>query len=280
MSIDRYAVIGDPIEHSLSPAMQEAGFLSADMTAVYEAHRVSPEMLGPHVACLRYGYRGFNVTVPHKEAILQHLDEIDDDARALGAVNTVVVRDTALRGYNTDAIGFGLALESAGCNPRGISAVVFGAGGSARAAVAYLNSRARRISVVNRDRARAERLVARYDRAEAIAVGEESVATRLEEADLVVNATPLGMGQLSSGNPLPAHACLRGGALAFDLVYGQETPFLRQAAESGCRTVDGLEMLVRQGAASFTLWTGREPDVRAMRAACEREMERRRCFVS
>lgn len=273
---DLYAVIGDPIAQSLSPAMHNAAFASAGLDALYEARRVSRADLPSALRLLARSHRGFNVTIPHKETILPCLDEADGVVRALGAANTVRVDEGRLGATNTDPHGFLAALDTAGGGQDARAALVFGAGGSARAVVHALLARGRAVSVHARTPERALPLAALG----ATVIGERDLPAALAEADLVVNCTPLGMGDLASLSPLPAGAVLDAGALCVDLVYGYETPFLREAARQGARVSDGLEMLVRQGAASFRFWTGIEPDIAGMREACRAAVEERACYVS
>lgn len=276
---ERFAVIGDPIAHSLSPTMHTAAFKAAGIDAVYEAHRVVPDMLGRHVHHLRSGYSGFNVTIPHKEALFTELDEIHGAARELGAVNTVVIRNGVLSGWNTDPAGFTASLSTAGFDARGSHAFVFGAGGGARAVVHALVRLGASIDLANRHIDRAHSL-ARSFRSHIRVVADGDVLDALAGAELVVNCTPLGMSHVPNLSPLPLGATLSPDALAFDLVYGRRTPFLREADQQGCRTLDGLEMLVQQGAESFRLWTGAEPDVDIMRQSCLHLLEERACSAS
>lgn len=277
--IDRYAVVGDPIEHSLSPVMQAAAFQSAGIAAVYEAHRVGPDMLHPHLSCLRLGYHGFNVTIPHKERVLQDMDELDGVATSLGAVNTVTVREERLIGFNTDPAGFIAAVRSTGFDPAGRAALVFGAGGAARSVVSALLAVGAAVRVSSRTAGRIALLRRRLGDS-VRAVGPSDLRDALATADLVVNATPLGQPPHDAQSPLPPGADLQRHALVFDLVYGRDTPLLLEARQRGCATEDGLEMLVQQGAASFQIWTGQTADTDAMRKACRRELEARRCFAS
>lgn len=269
MSSKRFAVIGDPIEHSRSPRMQMAAFRAAGIQATYEPLHVTATELADAVRRLRDGgYIGFNVTIPHKRAMPALLDSMDPIARQTGAVNTVVREGTELIGYNTDVEGFDMALTVlAGPDWRG-RCLLFGAGGAARAVVAALQRRGCEVTVTNRSVESADALAKEIG-------GEVKILRRLGDleaavysADLVVNATALGMGDLSAVSPLPPGAHFRPGALAIDLVYGRQTPFLIAAIAAGCRVQDGIEMLVQQGAAAFRLWTGIQPDTGVMREAC------------
>ena len=252
-----YAVIGDPIGHSLSPQLQNAGFRARRMDAVYVPVLVRDlrDFLG---AIGPLGIAGFSVTLPHKEVILRHLDDCDPLAAEIGAVNTVVVRGGGkLFGYNTDYVGVLRALERR-LPLVGSSVLVLGAGGSARA-VAFALSRAGaniRICARRPERARA---LARDVGGEAI----ERRALRSEFFDAIVNATPVGMFPRSGESPLEARElnC----RLVFDLIYRPaETRLLRLARRRGIETVSGLEMFVAQGTAQWEIWTGERAPVREM----------------
>lgn len=274
MSTDRFAVIGDPIEHSLSPAMHTAALAAAGIDGNYEAVHVSPAQLQAAVGQLRREYRGFNVTLPHKEAILPFLDFLDPSARDVGAANTVVNAGGRLEGHNTDVGGFSAVLRQLQLDRPGLEVLVLGAGGSARAVVHALMLVGARVSLLNRDSARARRLAETASgRVAVLPHGMESLQAVVEQVDLVVNATALGLGHLADRSPLPEDVRLSPFTAVIDLIYGRRTPLLAMAAAAGCQMVDGLEMLVQQGAESFRIWTGVEPDIAAMRAACFARLE-------
>jgi shikimate dehydrogenase len=274
-SVNRFAVLGDPIEHSLSPAMHNAALAAAGISGMYEAIRISPPQLGACVQKLRRdGFCGFNVTIPHKEAVAAHLDWVSRPAAQLAAVNTVVSRAGRLRGYNTDVSGFRAALRRLGFPLFRGDAVIFGTGGSARAVAFALDRMGARVTVVSRDRLRAERLAERLSHGSAlVTTDQETLSASVARAGLLVNATPLGMDHLADLSPLPDTVALSPRATAIDLVYGRATPFLRRAAAEDCRRMDGLEMLVQQGRAAFRLWTGILPDADVMRQACVNRLE-------
>lgn len=283
MKRERYAVIGDPIDHSLSPAMHAAAFRHAGINAQYEAIRVSTRDLESTVETLRHlGFRGFNVTVPHKEAILPHLDAMSAEATAIHVVNTVVRAGDTLAGHNTDSQGFQAMLDKYGIDVHRKRVVVFGAGGAAQAVVHALVCREAWVTVVNRDQQRASRLAKRASRrVDLMSPHAAALPLTVRVADLLVNATSLGMGLLADQSPLPPDAELSPHSVVIDLVYGRLTPFLKSALAAGCRSFDGLEMLVQQGAESFRIWTGVEPDLGVMRAACARHIEEARsCSAS
>jgi shikimate dehydrogenase len=267
-------LIGHPLAHSVSPAFQQAAFDDLGLDVRYEAWDTLPEGLPQRVQAVRgVAVLGANITVPHKEAVIALLDDLDTDARAIGAVNTVVNRSGDLVGYNTDVTGFERACEEAGIDLALRPALVVGAGGAARAVV-YALTRAdvRSITVINR----------RIDRARHLAidlgVGCDSLAevapSLLRSAQLVVNATPLGMLHGSQDLPLEPRR-LSPGCYVVDLVANPlETAFLRAAREAGCQALGGLSMLVHQGAQSFRLWTGHLPSIERMTEVARRATER------
>ncbi len=266
-------VIGHPIAHSLSPRMHNASFAATGLDFLYLPLDVKPEALRTAVAGLgALGFRGFNVTMPHKEAILPLLDEADAAARISGAVNTVVAEGDLLLGANTDGPGFLEACTEAGIAFVDASVLVVGAGGAAAAiSAAVLGSGAGRIGLLNRSEWRAERLRRRleeaYPEAEVAVHRSDGPERAAMGADVIVNATYLGM---KDGDPLPVPpASLAEGVAVCDAVYrrGVETPLVRLARERGLPTVAGERMLLYQGVQAQRLWTGEEPDVGAMSRA-------------
>lgn len=262
------AVIGDPVMHSLSPRLQTAAIVAAGLDARYTAIRVPAERLAGFVAEARGGaVRGFNVTIPHKEAVVPLLDSVESPAAELGAVNTVVRAGGRLVGHNTDVAGFRRALERASAQPR--RALVLGAGGAARAAAYALRQMGIETGISARRLDQTEDLCRTIQGVDMVRWGDRSTAA--ENCDLIVNATPLGMSHLAAESPITEWPRAPGSRVAFDLVYGHETRFLRDAAAAGWIPLDGLEMLVQQGAEAFRLWFGIEPDLGAMRRACAPE---------
>jgi shikimate dehydrogenase len=258
------AVIGDPVRHSLSPAIHNAAFAATGLDWVYVAFEVAAGRGAEAVRAMDVlGIDGLSVTMPHKADVAGAVDDVSADAAALGAVNCVVRRNGRTTGHSTDGDGFLWGLHDAlGVDPAGLRCVVLGAGGAARAVVHSLaGAGASAVVVVNRTEDRAVRAAALAGPVGSVA-GPEAVST----ADLVVNATPLGMG--GSGS-LPLDPSLLGpGQTVVDLVYHPATtPLLEAAAANGARTGNGLPMLVGQAAAAFTLWTGEVAPVAAMSAA-------------
>jgi shikimate dehydrogenase len=267
-----YAIIGDPVAHSLSPVMQNAAFAACALDAVYVPLHVTPDALAAAVDGLRAcRVAGWNVTVPHKEPIVPLLDELRARARACGAVNTVLRTARGLVGDNTDGAGFVAALREAGRAARGAEILLVGAGGSARGiAHALLAAGSRRLVIANRTRDRAATLVAALDDRRAVAAGLDLLVARDELArfDVIVNCTSASLGTAALP-PLP-FAATRPDVLCCDLMYGKPSPFLRRAVRARRQTMDGTSMLLHQGALAFTLWTGRPAPLVAMRTALER----------
>lgn len=268
-----YGLIGDPVAHSVSPAMHNAAFQKLGLNCFYAPFRVAPADLAEAVAGLRaLNVRGFNVTIPHKVAVMRCLDEVDPLVEDLGAVNCVVNQAGYLKGYNTDAGGFLRALRGAGFELAGKTIAVLGAGGAGRAIAFILADKGADLILLNRHRESAEKLCARLSgrfRREFRAndLSAASLRESLKEADLVVNATSLGMTPVEDISPVPARL-LRKRQTVFDVVYNPlETRLLRDAQKKGARVIGGIEMLVWQGAVAFELWTGRKAPVETMRRA-------------
>jgi shikimate dehydrogenase len=266
-------VIGHPIEHSLSPRMHNAAFAHDGVDYAYVAMDVAPRSLPTAVEGLQaLGFLGFNVTMPHKEAMLPLVDELDEAACLAGAVNTVVAEAGKLRGLNTDGSGFVEACGEAGIPLYGRRVLILGAGGAAAAiAVAVLGEGVSRLYVINRTVERAEELrarlsgVARDTEISAHPFGE--VGEVVAEAEIFVNATYLGMKE-EDPLPLPAET-ITVEKVVCDAVYlaGKETALVRHARKMGGRTVPGGRMLLYQGVQAQRVWTGREPNVEVMSAA-------------
>ena len=279
-------LLGWPVEHSLSPAMHNAAFEALDLNWRYVALPVAPGCEGVAVCGLAaLGFRGANVTVPHKTAVAGSLDRLSDEARALGAVNTLFIGrgdegESVLVGHNTDHQGLVDALIRFGFDPQGETAVVVGAGGAARAAVyGLLRAGARRITVLGRSLERAERLVRDLEdggvRLSAETLTDETLVETATHSALLVHATPVGMEPDIERSVWPDGVRFPTETLAYDLVYvPRKTQLLLQANTSGAPCLGGLDMLVGQGARAFELWTGREAPVDVMLRACEAALGR------
>jgi shikimate dehydrogenase len=264
------ALIGQPVEHSLSPRMHNASFAADGLDYVYVALDVRPQDLVSAVrGAVALGFRGFNVTMPHKRTLLPLLDEMDEATRISGAVNTVVVEESKLGGFNTDGGGLVEACQEAGIGIAGRRVLILGAGGvAASIAFAFAGEGAKEMHIVNRSAARGRELSGKLRRAkeeirvQAYPLGALSEAA--SRADIVVNATSLGMKE---GDPLPIPVkYLDEGRAVCDAVYrpDAETSLVRLAREQGARVASGKRMLLYQGVLAQKLWTGREPNVMAM----------------
>jgi len=259
-------IIGWPVRHSLSPTIHNAAFAALALNWVFVPLPVAPGEASIAVAGLRaLGFAGANVTMPHKTDVAAAMDSLSDDAHRLDAVNTIVVGGSSVSGYNTDTPGFERFLrQDAGFDPAGRTALLYGAGGAARAcALALARAASARITVVARDPGSTRPL---HEALEGLATELETIpfdAAQSHPADLIVNATPLGM----DGEELPLPA-LSDGTLVVDLLYHPAvTPLQTTARERGATVFGGLGMLLHQAALSFELWTGQQAPIDVMSAA-------------
>lgn len=261
-----FGLIGHPLGHTYSPALHQFVLQRIEVEGCYHAFDTPAAELSAVIEGMRaLGFAGFNVTVPHKQAVLKFLDERDPMVEEVGAVNTVRFRDGRLLGYNTDVVGFARALEQAGVEARGKVALVLGAGGAARAVVvALIRAGVARMVLHNRTVSRAEEL-AEHARTKlnfaAVEVSTTVADLPFPEFDLVINATSVGMCPHTQARPLEfREAMLR--TTVMDLVYNPiETAFLHEARAAGARTLDGLDMFIFQGLEALRLWLDREVDV-------------------
>ncbi|MDI2588189.1 shikimate dehydrogenase [Psychrobacillus sp. NEAU-3TGS] len=257
-----FAVIGKPIAHSLSPSMHSAWLKEQHIDASYIPILVEEEKLQDAVNSLKLlGCSGWNVTVPYKEAIIPYLDEIDQSARGIGAVNTVVkTEDGRFVGYNTDGLGF---IESLGPISRTNHILIVGAGGAARGiAHAFKQLGFSHIAIANRTYANAQRLVEELQLGQAITL--EVAEETLEQFDIIIHTTPQGMKNSSTTLPIQLNQ-IKEHAIVADIVYNPlVTPFLEEAKKYNVRTVNGLGMLVHQGAIAFSYWNGVKPNTEQM----------------
>ncbi|HSA59690.1 MAG TPA: shikimate dehydrogenase [bacterium] len=276
-------IVGDPIAHSLSPAMHNAVLRRSGFRFFYLPFHVTPDRLKGFVRDVPLlPLAGFNVTIPHKEAVLKHLSWVSPEAKAIGAVNTVVVSGRRLKGYNTDAPGYLRSLvQEAGFRPRGKSVLVLGAGGSARAVIyALAAAGAKIILIANRTLPRARALAREFSKKfrrvafSAIPLETKVLASRFPATDLLVNTTSVGLD--GTAFPRLPLANLKKTAVVSDLVYKPpKTPLLKAAARRGLTIHTGDGMLLHQGALAYRLWTGRKPDLKVMKKALLDAMKRR-----
>jgi shikimate dehydrogenase len=274
-------LIGDPVEHTMSPAMHNAAFRKLGLDYIYIPFRVKPEELPRAVAGLKaLNVRGFNVTIPHKVSVIPLLDGLDPLADKIGAVNTVVNKDGELRGYNTDASGFLRALLGRGIEPRDKNIVILGAGGAARAISYILAEEGAHLTILNRklelDWAENIGQLIREDLGREVRVMEltpRRLATALEGAGILVNATSVGMSPAGGKSPVPARLLHRR-LVVFDIVYNPiMTRLLREAREAGARVIGGVDMLAWQGALAFEKWTSQAAPLALMRRQAVKMLE-------
>lgn len=268
-------LVGLPVMHSVSPHMHNAAFESAGINGVYlplevrDVKTFVTRMVHPLTKEINWNVRGFSVTAPHKSNVVECLDWIDPTAKEIGAINTIVVDGDQLRGFNTDAAGFIEPLLKLMSDLSGLRVAVIGAGGAARAAVWALRRQHANVTLFARDPAKAQALGQLFD------VSYESLASAsFAGYDVVINATPLGSGELIDQAPADAEQ-LAGAGYVYDLVSNPiETRLLKEARKAGCKTVRGLEMLVAQAKIQFELWTGQTPSISNMYDAASAALDR------
>lgn len=266
------ALIGDPIAHSLSPPIHNAAFRSLGLDFAYVPFRVRTNELKAAIEGIRsLGILGVNVTIPHKTRVLPLLDAIERTALQIGAVNTIVRNDGRLRGYNTDGQAALAVLQSLAGSLPGRRAVILGTGGAARAIVYYLSKTVESIAMLNRTRSKGSSIASKIARLRGITcrsygLNKASLQRELGQADLLINTIPAdAFARL--GSILIQEGLVRQDMVVFDVNYKPKNAFLVDAKLAGAKAIDGLEMLVRQAALSFTLWTGREAPIDVMREA-------------
>lgn len=288
------SVIGNPIEHSMSPSMHNAAIKDLGLNYIYVAFKVEEKNLA--TACNGFrslGIKGINVTIPHKVAIIKYLDEIDPIAKGIGAINTIKNEDGILRGKNTDGEGFLLSLKNAEFDPKNKKCLILGAGGASRAISFILGTTAREIAITDLFPDVAETLKKNLDtfysqknisdiigyevhpKFRHITLNPNYIANELEDTDLLINATPVGMYPNINQSPLDyMNITLKSNLFVFDAVYNPlETKFLKNAKSFGCKTLSGINMLVNQGAAAFEWWTGKKPNLELMKSACMKKLK-------
>ncbi|MHB8861079.1 MAG: shikimate dehydrogenase [Pirellulaceae bacterium] len=274
------AIFGHPVGHSLSPEIHNAAFQALDLPYVYVAHDVQPGCVARALDGIRVlGYRGLSITIPHKVEALSAVDEIDETARIIGCINTVVNEEGRLVGYNSDGRGAVNALRDAGADPQGSRTLLLGSGGAARAIAVTIAREAPpekltilgiedvelvRLATDVRDKGRCEVHHAHLD--------DLSLANALADAELLLHCSPVGMHPHEDRSLVPAHL-LRPSLAVFDAVYNpRRTRLIQDAEQAGCRTVLGLEMFLGQAFVQFELWTGRPAPRDVMRKVVEAKL--------
>tara|TARA_B100002003_G_scaffold67093_1_gene62427 strand:+ start:463 stop:1338 length:876 start_codon:yes stop_codon:yes gene_type:complete len=274
-------LIGDPVEHSMSPVMHNAAFRELGLDYLYVPFRVKKEEIGKAIDGMRaLNLRGLNITIPHKVAIIPLLDELDPLAEKIGAVNTIVNNDGVLRGYNTDASGLLQSMWTNGIEPRDKNIVIIGAGGASRAVTFILADKKARLVILNRiqelDWAKelASRITQTFrQKIEALELTRENLAKVLNKADILLNATNAGMSPNTEETPVDADL-LRPELVVYDIVYNpSKTRLLREAEMINAKTIGGLDMLTWQGALAFQMWTGRKAPVELMKREAAKLLE-------
>lgn len=274
-----YAVLGDPIGHSMSPVMHNAAFRALGMPDRYHAFRVRQQDLRDAIyGAKALGFGGLNLTIPLKEEALKYVDP-DPIAARIGAVNTIDFAD-GIQGYNTDGIGAMRALEDVGVGVAGKNILIIGAGGASRAIAFQFAYSGGEITIANRTEERADKLardlrtgLEELDRSSHVrSIGLDRVASEIADADILINATSIGMHPDVGASPISPDL-LRPELVVFDIVYNPlHTRLLSEAEQRGAIAIGGVRMLVHQGAEAFRIWTGREPPVDVMFEAVVQEL--------
>ena len=264
-------VIGHPIEHSMSPVMHNAALNDLSLDYIYLAYDISPSDLKKAILGFKKSnVKGINVTIPHKEAIISYLDELDPLSKQIGAVNTIKNEGGVLLGRNTDALGAKQALLDAGFKIKGKKALILGAGGAARAISFALSEEIDEIFIVNRTEERAIKLTKELqEKAKIKATGKEmsekTLRTLMGSVDILINTTPIGMYPKIDISPIPKDL-LNENLFIFDIIYNPlQTRLLKDAKEAGYKVLNGLNMFINQGALAFEWWTGKKPNVNLMK---------------
>ncbi|MBI3006491.1 MAG: shikimate dehydrogenase [Ignavibacteriales bacterium] len=271
------AIIGHPVEYSLSPFMHNLAFQTLGMQCLYSAYDIEPASLREAVNDLRkLGFIGFNVTLPHKESVLSLLDDTDYEAKTIGAVNTVSLQEGRLIGYNTDVFGVLKSLEPLKSSIEGSKVLVLGSGGACRAVLYALKKYfpPSLITVATRSEEKAKAIIASLKIEDARVVHFSLANLSPKEFSLIVNATPVGMAPKTDDSPLSPSFEIFKHHIVFDLIYRPlETTLLKRAREAGAKTIGGLEMFINQGAKAFEIWTAEKMPVDEVRKALEEKLK-------
>jgi shikimate dehydrogenase len=273
------AIIGDPVEHSLSPVMHNAAFKKLGLNLVYVAFRVTPTKLKTALLGAKsLGLRGLNVTMPHKNAVMSHLDAVDSTAKYIGAVNTVLNNQGKLIGYNTDGRGAMIALQENGVYPAEKKMVLLGAGGAAKAIAYQAAQDVEELVILNRTPEKAKKLAEALKSFGAKVKGgtlsSKVLKQELPTTDILVNATSVGIHPDVDVSPVPSDL-LHSNLSVMDIIYNPLEPkLLKDAKSAGAKAVSGIEMLLYQGAVAFEIWTNCPAPVEVMREAALNELEK------
>jgi len=276
----KLGIVGYPVKHSLSPVLQNAALKAAGQDYAYVALSVAPDELYTAFMGLKaMGFRGFNLTIPHKKKIIPFLDEIDETAKIIGAVNTVVFENGRSYGYNTDAVGFISGLQKEKISLENKKVVLLGAGGAAHAVIwGLIKNKVKSICIGVRNVKKAQLVADAFSKYTTIEIFDwkrEDFQKSLGNADLLVNTTPMGMRPKIDEAPPVSWEYIKKRTFVYDIIYTpQKTLFLEQAEVNGNPVLNGEGMLVGQGAAAFKLWTGVEPDVELMAMKLREQLER------
>lgn len=266
-------VIGDPIEHSLSPIMHNAAFNALKLNYVFLAFKVKPAEVEHAVNGMRaLNIRGLNVTMPHKSTVMNFLDRIDLSAQIVNSVNTILKRESKFFGFNTDGVGALKALRENGVEPKGRKVLLLGAGGAARAIAYTMAKESDELAVLNRTVRQAQELAKLLEKVTnkkivAGSLSPKEIQHNLQDSDILINATSIGMKPKDDESLVPSKL-LRPNLAVLEIVYNPiETKLAKDAKVAGAKVVSGIEMLIYQGAASFEIWTGKSAPVEVMRQA-------------
>ena len=274
------AIIGDPVEHSLSPVMFNAAFKELGLNLVYVAFTVTAKELKTAISGAKsIGVKGLNVTMPHKNAVMNYLDEVDATAKNIGAVNTILSNNGRLIGYNTDGNGAMIALQENGVCPEEKKLVLLGAGGAAKAIAYQAAQDVKELVILNRTPDKAKKLAEMIPKSFGAKVKGDMLSLdvlkqELETVDILINSTSVGMHPNVDSSSVPADF-LRSDLCVMDIIYNPlETKLLKDAKSVGAKVVSGLEMLIYQGAVAFEIWTNCPAPVEVMRKAALNQLQK------
>ena len=267
-----FCIIGHPVEHSMSPTMWNPALQELGLDYVYVAYDVHPDNLENAISGMRaLGIKGMNVTIPHKENVIKYLDEIDPIAKKMGAINTIKNENGVLKARNTDAGGAKKSLLDAGCEIFGKNILFLGSGGVARSVAYVLSEQADKIvltDIVEKSALTVAQEIKQNMGADIDGkLSTESILKEeIQKADILINATPIGMHPKMDASPI-SKELLHEDLFVFDVIYNPlQTKLMKDAAEIGCKTLGGLDMLVNQGVLAFEWWTGKSPNANLMRS--------------